>query len=79
MYRTTCGACPNFCVQGLEYSAEFTHLLPTLLALDSYPFTKLRLAVGEAARWKAHHPTFHRGTSVNVGVKLTHKPSSATE
>ncbi len=40
-----------------------------VVALDSYPFTKLRLAPSEAARWKAHNPTFHRGTS--YGIVLT--------
>ena len=37
-----------------------------MVALDSYPFTKLRLAVGEVPRWKAHNPTFHRGTSYGI-------------
>jgi hypothetical protein len=36
------------------------------VSLDSYPFTKLRLAAGEVARWKAHNPTFHRGTSYGI-------------
>lgn len=38
----------------------------SVVALDSYPFTKLRLAPGESARWKAHNPTFHRGTSYGI-------------
>ncbi len=37
--------------------------------LDSHPFSKLRLAEGEIATWKAHNPTFHR--SADYGIVLS--------
>ena len=40
-----------------------------MVLLDSYPFDKLRLPPGETAQWKAHNPTFHRGS--DYGIVLT--------
>lgn len=40
-----------------------------MTALNSYPFDRLRLPIGEVLLWHTHNPTFHRGA--DYGIVLT--------